>query len=162
MKKYIIIPLLSTMVLFCGFVYGQNSSTKGEQAMDPKLSLKEQLSLLKAGEDNPVIVLEIEEDERNDMEIVATEEDFGPSNDSAEAISDDDRTSVDSQKKPVSTANNSVVNSQPEGTMPENLKSYQSNKGDNTQPQAEKSENVVRYGKGSGSNKQPEGEKPKK
>jgi len=164
MKKQIIIPLLAIMVLFFGYGYAQKTSNQNAPGFDRDMTLKQQLAILKAGENNPVQAAPAEMDPR--MDHVISEEASGPANDKLQPLEEDDREPVDPPETVIvqgttsDSQTNSGTNSQPEGITPENVINYRNMNGDNSQPQPEKSGTVINYREMKGSNEQPKGDKP--
>ena len=165
MKKQIIIPLLTLMILFFGYGYAQKVNNQSTTGFDRDMSLKEQLAVINAGKDNPAKAVPIEMDERMSEEMVISEDAYGPANDKAEPITEQEREPVNPPQVSVKVANvNSQpatgTNVQPEGNKSENVINYRKMNGENTQPQPEKSGEVINYRNIKGSKEQPEGKKP--
>lgn len=169
MKKQITIPLLTLMMLFFGYGYAQEANNQSTPEIDRNMSLKQQLAVINAGKDNPVHAMPIERDARMSEEMEATEADFGPSNDKAQPIPEEEmrEPAIPIQvSAPVANTNSQPTigaQTQPAGETPVNVINYRNISGPNTQPQPEKSgKAVINYRSIKGSNEQPEGKQPEK
>lgn len=165
MKKQIIIPLLTVMILFFGYGYAQKTDNQSTPGLDRDMSLKQQLAILNAGKDNPVHAIPIERDARMSEEVQPSEADYGPSNDRAQPIPEEElrESLIPVQVSAPAVNSNSQLatgtNTQPAGTTSENVINYRNISGPSTQPLPEKSGDVINYRSIKGSSDQPEGKK---
>ncbi len=166
MKKYKIIYLLIFMLPFIGFA--QKSPPAGENNVNRKVTLKQQLLLLNAGKDNPDKAQPIAVDERFGAEGAVSEESYGPANDKALPLPEEVVRSRDDQTSAVkaSQANQSKIidktSVQPEGIKPGSTTDYRNMNDGNAQPEPGKPEKITDYKGMSGGHEQPEAQAPLK
>jgi hypothetical protein len=155
MKKQIIIPLLTLMIIVFGNGYAQKATNQPEP--DPKLSLKEQLAILKAGQDNPDRPVMIA-DPKGDGLPDGTSKEEGPTNYKAEPIVE--REEVPPPQIILPSPSGEVI-TQPEGGSAESVTNYRQISGSPDQPQVDSPENVINYRNLNGDKEQPVGDPPK-
>lgn len=146
--------------------YSQTEDNQNVIPLKRDASLKQQLLIMKAGQDNPTRTAEIELDKKFTNERIISEVAYGPANDKVGIV-------VPDEKTPEKIAENSKINTtitptdlkqstgtQTMGAQPETKVDYHSHGGGNTQSDAKKSGREINYRSMKGSNEQPVGKKP--
>lgn len=164
MKKHINILLMGILISLVG--YSQSENNQNTLPLKRETNLKQQLLVIKAGQDNPTRLPECEMDQKMIHERDNSEVAYGPANDKAGTIIQDNR-------KPEQLAVNSNSNAsapqkdlkQSSGTQTMGAQAatkvdYRSPGGGNSQPDAAKSGREINYQSAKGSNEQPVGNKP--
>lgn len=167
MKNQIKVSLLFVMIFLFGHGYAQKVNDQNQHAVERELTLKQQLAILNAGKDNPVKAQQLERDDRMNHQAMASEKDFGPSNDKAQPLEQEERRPDNQQQinvpeSPVMPLANEGTNSQPVGVKSETVINYRGENGGNSQSQPEKSGNAIDYKSIKGGNEQPVGKIPEK
>lgn len=164
MKNLTICMILVLMVSSVGF--GQNKPKEGTPEFTRTTSIKQQLAILNAGKDNPTQAQAVSRDERMSQHLVFSEAAYGPANDKAsplvqEEIRKPDRSiaepSKDAQKSTVGGANN-----QPEAAIAEEVVNYRTLNSGNDQSPAAQSDNVIDLKKLPSGHEQSESQSPPK
>ncbi|MBN2174142.1 MAG: hypothetical protein JW731_08425 [Bacteroidales bacterium] len=154
-QNYIYILLVS--LIFQATAIAQELLPDGIPEPDPKLTLKEQLALLKAGHDNPAKAI-VETDPRMIEEYgYDIQKEAGPTQYNASPIVD--REPVDPEQ-PTSFSGSSGNSFQLEPLPAIAVKNYLDMNNKGTQPEPGKSESVINYRTISGSKDQPVGKQP--
>jgi hypothetical protein len=168
MKNKMIIPLISAMILFGGYCFGQKAHNEHVADFNRDMSLKDQLSLIQAGKNNPAKAQAVEMDAKMNQEMFESRDNFGPSNANPQPLSDSDKRPEERMVNPipqvttVQPLSNEGSNTQPIGITPENAIDYRGLNGSDSQPQPENSGSVINYKSIKGSNEQPVGKVPEK
>jgi len=159
MKNYIITLSLVAIISVLGFA--QSTTFQSSTPPSREVTISQQLAILKAGKDNPDNAQPLTRDARMANMVVASETDFGPENDKAAPLVQEEI------RKPVNTAvekSNDVQsipgtsgNTQPEGTKPVNMIDYKNMNTGNSQSQPAEPTSVLDYKGINSGHEQPEG-----
>jgi hypothetical protein len=167
MKTFKYITCLGIILLMGSAGFAQNPNSSVINQVDPKLSLKQQLAVLKAGENNPSRAAH-ESDPKIKPDQLPTEQDYGVSNANPQSL--EDPKLVDFEKNQQNQLGSETRDNhlstptkaeQPEGERAENVINYRHINGNPDQVAGEQPDNVVNYRNIKGDNKQPEGDPPK-
>jgi hypothetical protein len=165
MKNCIITLLLVAMMSVLG--YAQSIAGQSSPSPSREVTFSQQLALLKAGKDNPAKAQPLEMDERMNHQM-ASEKDFGPSNDKAQPIEESEQRPENRQplsglpESQVKPQVNESTSAQPIGVKSETVVNYRSVSGGDAQSQPEESGNVINYKSIKGGHEQPIGKVPEK
>jgi hypothetical protein len=165
MKKYIIILLTGVLISLVG--YSQSADNQNTLPLKHEVTLKQQLLVMKAGQDNPTRLSEIELDQKMIHERDISEVASGPRNDKVGTVMQDDRKpeqlAVISNSKATASQNDLKQSNgtQTMGAQAATKIDYRSSGGGNSQPDGAKSGREINYRSVKGSNEQPVGNKPK-